>query len=302
MDYAECVVTSERVAWTVDQVLGDRKLDLSKRFLPEELACVEGLAFLSADEKRVLNQIRGHSYAYLFYFIEESILRAVIDQIASTRGDPDRLRALLRFADEEIKHQRVFLELCARYREQTKIAPGLLAERATAEDVAATLGKSSPLAVLVTILHIEWVSQRHFVEAVRGSAEDLEPLFTSVLKFHWVEEAQHTKIDQLLIAKLVAKATPEDIERAIDEYLELGKAIDGLLYMQMELDVATFERAIGRSLSETDRAGVLHAQSTACRKALLWMGMTNPPFDEFLASLTTKGRDRVRDAARTLVA
>jgi hypothetical protein len=301
MDFSQIVATSERVAWTLEKVTGEQSLDLSKRFLPESLACVEPLACLSAGEKHTLNQIRGHSYAYLFYFIEECILAAVLAQLKSTRGrDEDRLRALLRFADEEVKHQQMFKRVCALYRSQSGIECGLLEARATAEDVAATVMKNSPLAVYLTVLHIEWVSQRHFVECMRDSSEDLDPLFTNMLKVHWLEEAQHTKVDLLVIQKLVDTATEAEIDTAVDDYLELGKAIDGLLYQQMELDVATLETAIGRKLSDQDRDHILVTQATACRRAFLWMGMTNPAFIEFLGELSESGAKKVADVASSM--
>jgi len=49
-----------------------------------------------------------------------------------------------------------------------------------------------PLGVALVILHIEWMSQRHYVESVR-SDERLDPLFKSLLKHHWLEEAQHAR-------------------------------------------------------------------------------------------------------------
>jgi hypothetical protein len=298
--YGACVETSERVAWTADKVFAGRRADLSKRMLPDALACIDALPMLSSDEKLWLNQIRGHSYAYLFYFIEEAILEAVFGRIRASRGgNAARLRALLRFADEEVKHQQVFLRFCKEFREDFGIPCGLLGSRATAEDVATTLNKSPPLAVMLVLLHIEWVSQRHYVECVR-SATGLDPLFVDLLRYHWIEEAQHTKVDLLLLREIVDDASREEIEMAIDVYLELGKAIDGLLYQQMELDVETFEKKAGRVLSPVDRDAVLVSQAVACRKSLLWMGMTNPPFIDYLRALSPTGEAKVATAARSM--
>jgi len=297
-DFSSIVSTSERVSWTVDAVLGASRPDLTRPFLPEALACVRGLTCLDAREQLVLNQIRGHSYAYLFFFIEASIIAAIKHELVAVRsGDIDQARALLRFVDEELKHQQLFLRFCELYRATSGHDCGLLESRATAEDVAATVMKNTTLAILLTILHIEWVSQRHYVEAVHSSDENLDPLFTGMLRAHWLEEAQHTKIDQLLLARLIAKAPPADLERAIDDYLELGKAIDGLLYMQMELDVASLERAIARPLAAADRDAILVTQATACRRALLWLGMTNPAFVEFLGTVSPGGAAKVAQAA-----
>src|SRR6188474_3164989 len=56
-DYREMLLASEKVSWNLDDIIGgDKKLDFSKRFMPESLARVEELSFLNADEKRILNQ------------------------------------------------------------------------------------------------------------------------------------------------------------------------------------------------------------------------------------------------------
>ena len=41
---------------------GDKRLDFTKPFMPESLARVELLDFLSEEEKILLNQIRGYGY------------------------------------------------------------------------------------------------------------------------------------------------------------------------------------------------------------------------------------------------
>src|SRR3712207_897195 len=94
---------AERVNWRVEEVIGgDRRLDFGKRFLPESLARVEPLTFLAPDERRVLNQIRGHAYLYMFGLVEEFILPFVLDQARPRlHGDDAEVRALLGFASEE---------------------------------------------------------------------------------------------------------------------------------------------------------------------------------------------------------
>ena len=54
----------------------------------------------------MLNQIRGNSYCHIFAFVEEYIVPLVIDRArADVYGDETRLWSLLRFAEEEVKHQ-----------------------------------------------------------------------------------------------------------------------------------------------------------------------------------------------------
>lgn len=46
-------------------------------------------------------------------------------------------------------------------------------------------------------LHLEWMIQLHYVDSVRAD-EALDPQFCSLLRHHWMEEAQHAKLDTLI--------------------------------------------------------------------------------------------------------
>ena len=61
--YDGTLAAAQRVNWKIADIIGgDKRLDFTKPFMPESLARVEELSFLSRDEKRILNQIRGHAY------------------------------------------------------------------------------------------------------------------------------------------------------------------------------------------------------------------------------------------------
>ena len=66
-DYESCVQASEKAAWKLDDVFPEgRRLDFSKRFLPDAMTGIEALSFLSPTERLKLKQITGNSYLYLF--------------------------------------------------------------------------------------------------------------------------------------------------------------------------------------------------------------------------------------------
>lgn len=67
----------------------------------------------------------------------------------------------------------------------------------------------SPLGVALVILGIEWMTQQHYLESVRDD-EDLDPQFKSLLRYHWMEEAQHTKLDTLMV-----QASATEIEQGL---------------------------------------------------------------------------------------
>jgi hypothetical protein len=300
-DYRDVVATSERVAWKVDDVFADHRPDLARAILPESLALVSGIGCLGDAEKLKLNQIRGNSYAYLFNFFEEAIIRAVMGQVAETRAGQDmRLRALLRFAEEEVKHQQLFRRYNDLFKASFGTALRALASRVTAEDVAAAVAKNPPATVFITLLHLELVSQRHYVEAVKNAEVPLDPLFVDVLRSHWVEESQHVKVDHLLLDEFTQQMSPAEAEAAVDGYLELGKAIDNLLYQQVELDVDTLAEAVGRTFSAAERDEIVANQAAACRRCMLWMGMTNKPFVDYLTKLSPPGAAKVAAAAAAM--
>ena len=109
-DYRDMLHASEKVSWNLDDIIGgDKKLDFSKRFMPESLARVEELSFLNADEKRILNQIRGNAYLSIFVIVEEFIVPFVLDHVRPELDTDDyRVRAYLRFVEEEVKHIQLF--------------------------------------------------------------------------------------------------------------------------------------------------------------------------------------------------
>jgi hypothetical protein len=129
---------------------------------------------------------------------------------------------------------------------------------------------------------------------------ELDPLFRDLVRYHWMDEAQHAKIDSLLIDEIVRDIPEEDREAAVDELLELGGAVDGLLSQQADLDLATFEAAIGRTLSVEDRAEVRRVTQRAYRWTFLVSGLEHPAFVQIVSELTERGPAKLQAVARAL--
>src|SRR3954470_9591407 len=88
--YRENLAASQKVNWRIEDIIGgDKKLDFTKRFMPESLARVQQLPFLNDDEKRVLNQIRGNTYLSIFVIVEEFIVPYVLDHIRPSLDEDD---------------------------------------------------------------------------------------------------------------------------------------------------------------------------------------------------------------------
>jgi len=293
--YQAVLAASERVNWRVEDLIGgDKALDFARPFMPESLARTEGLAFLSEDEKRVLNQIRGHEYLYVFGLVEEFILPFVLDHARVRLHDGDyRVRALLRFAGEEAKHIHLFK--C--FREEFVRDFGTRCDViGPPQEIAHAVLAHHPLAVAFAILHIEWMTQRHYVESIRDN-QDLDPQFRSLLRHHWMEEAQHAKLDTLMLDSLTEACGTDEIDSAIDEYVQIGGLLDGGLQQQLEFDLDAFERATGRPLAVEERDECRSVQRQAIRWTFLGSGMTHRNFLETLDAVRPGARAKVEEIA-----
>ena len=193
--YARCIEVSKRIRWDIDRdVIRGRAFELQHKFLPDGLSCVNELGFLTPDEQRFLSQVQGRTYANMFGMIERYIGAKMLEiSREHSLGDQVAFEALVRFTDEELKHQELFrrIEL-------------LMAERMPAgyrfdiapNDVASfVLGKCT-WAVLALTCHIELFTQAHYRASI-GDAEDLSGLYKDVFLFHWKEESQHAILDEL---------------------------------------------------------------------------------------------------------
>src|ERR1700687_2759710 len=109
-NFKDVLGRAERITWRVEDLIGDGKtLDFTKPFMPESLARVADMSFLSPGEQRTLNPIRGHGYLSLFGVIEEFILPFVLDHARPyINGEDYRARAFLEFAGEEAKRIHLF--------------------------------------------------------------------------------------------------------------------------------------------------------------------------------------------------
>lgn len=280
-DYGKVVEYSERVAWRLNDVFPEGvSLDFSKPFMPNSMFVGHDLECLDDAERLKLNQIFGNAYRYLFYFVEAYIIdMAMRHAEAELYGDDDNLRAMLRFAEEEVKHQQMF----ARFGEMFDRGFGSKCELVESpQAVAQVILAKSPLAVTLVTLHLEIITQAHYVDCMRDR-NDIEPLFQSLFKYHWLEEAQHAKLDALEIAKLREGASPEVVQQAIDDYFAIAGAFADLLAGQAQKDIVSLERATGRTFSDSDRAAIEEAQRRSYNRAFLWSGVTNTLFLEFLA-------------------
>jgi hypothetical protein len=293
--YQSALVASERIAWKVDDIIGgDKRLDFSKPFMPESLAQVKQLSFLTPEEQLTLNQIRGHEYLSMFGLVEEFILPYVVNHARSQlSGDDYRVRALLQFAGEEAKH----IHLFKRFRQEFEEGFGSKCDFiGPAEDIKRFVLSHSPLGVSIAVLHIEWITLRHYIEGVRDN-QNLDPQFKSLLKNHWLEESQHTKLDTLIVESVASTASEDEIDQAFQEYAAIGEFLDQGIQQQAEFDVESFVKANGRPLSKSQRDEMTAAVLKGMRWTYLGTGMTHPNFLETVQSIKPEARQQIEQMA-----
>lgn len=296
-NFRDVLGRAERITWRVEDLIGgDKTLDFTKSFMPESLARVEGMAFLSAAERRLLNQIRGHAYLSIFGVVEEFILPFVLDHARPfIAGEDYRARAYLEFASEEAKH----IHLFRRFREEfVKGFPVAAKVIGPADAVARHVLSHHPLSVALTILHIEWMTQRHFMESINDDGA-LDPRFKSLLKHHWMEELQHAQLDTLMCEAIAANMSQAEIDDAVDGYLKIGGFLDDGLKQQTAFDLEAFEAAAKRTLSPAERDEFLRVQHQANRWTYLGSGMTHKNFLETLSKLSPAKRATIAGVAPT---
>jgi hypothetical protein len=297
--YARCIQTSKRVRWDIDKdVIRGRNFDTAHKFLPDGLSLADAFTTLSPDEKRYVSQIQGRTYANIFGLVERFINAKVLELSEEHWfGDQVALEALVRFSDEELKHQALFRLVDAMIGD---ILPSGYRFDVDHNVVAhAVLGKST-WAVLALTLDIELFTQLHYRQSI-DSDPQLSELFKDVFLFHWKEESQHAILDELEWVRHDAGLTPEQRDCAVDEFIELVAAVDGILQSQAKADGNYFKTTCGRVIQEEE----VHAIEAAFLKAYRWQyihsGAQHPHFGKVLSSLITERQgQRIQQALGTL--
>jgi len=259
--YAKAIENSKRMRFDIDRdVIRGRQFDFTKKFLPDSLSKVDRLVFLNAAEQRLLSHIQGRSYANIFGLVERFIAAKVLEVSREhSLGDQKAFEALVRFTDEEIKHQEMFRRI------EQMIAGGMPAGYTFLPDpnavASVVLGKST-WAVLALTCFIELFVLAHYRESIDRD-DNLSELWKDVFLHHWREESQHAILDELEWVREDAKLAPAERDQAVTELIELVAAVDGILQVQAEADANYFLKIAGRSFSFGEaaeiRAGVLAA-------------------------------------------
>jgi hypothetical protein len=297
--YARTIKASKAVHWDIEtDVIRGRAFDLSKKYLPDGLSLVSEMTMLSDAERRLASQIQGRTYANIFGLVERFITAKLLDVGREhSLGDQNALEALVRFSDEELKHQTLFRRIEAM---MSAAMPAGYRFDIDADTVARAVLSKSTWAVLMLTLHIELFVQNHYRQSIDPDAE-LSDLFKDVFLFHWKDESQHVVLDELELKRHDATLTPEARDSAVDDFIALVAAVDGILQMQAKADVAYFVATCGRAVrtEESDALATLFLK--AYRWQYIFSGATHPRFQTILKGMITEPQlHRIGAALATL--
>lgn len=281
--YSEILKVSNRISWRLEDVLrDDEALDFSSPFLPDALAATAELSELGAPERLLLNQIRGHSYLSLFGLVEEFIVPFLLDHArGQVDGDDAEIRALLQFAGEEAKHIELFKRFAALFRKGFDSPCEVIGP---ARDIADAVLEHSQLGIALVILHIEWMTQRHYVESIKSETAT-DPLFKRLLHHHWLEESQHAKLDTLIAYKIAGRLGSTEIRQGISDYERILALFEGALARQAELDLEALERVTGGAIRSGARQEILAEQRRSYRAVFIESGAQHPNLRRTLSAL-----------------
>jgi hypothetical protein len=297
--YARSVESSKRVRWDMEKdVIRGRHFDTAHKFLPDGLSLADAFTTLSPHEKRFVSQIQGRTYANVFGLVERFITTKILELSHDHWfGDQVALEALVRFSDEELKHQALFRRIDTMVGD---VLPDGYRFDVDANAVArAVLGKST-WAVLALTLDIELFTQRHYRESIDPDTE-LSELFKDVFLYHWKEESQHAILDELEWVRHDGELTAEKRDLAVNEFIELVAAVDGILQAQAKADAGYFARTCGRAIDEAEALAVEAAFLKAYRWQYIHSGAQHPHFGKVLSSLITGNQgQRIQAALATL--
>lgn len=283
--YERCIAASKRVRWDIEEdVIRGRDFGRDEKYLPDGLSLIDDFTTLSDDEKRFVSQIQGRTYANVFGLVERYINAKILELSQDYwLGDQVALEALVRFSDEELKHQALFRRIDALIGE---VLPAGYRFDVDPDEVAGVVLGKCTWAVLTLTLDIELFTQAHYRQSIDPDPE-LSPLFKDVFLYHWKEESQHAILDELELMRYHAGMQAGERDQGVDDFIALVGAVDGILQAQALADADYFAMNCGRDVSPDETAAIKVAFLKAYRWQYIHSGAQHPHFGKVLTDMVT---------------
>jgi hypothetical protein len=283
--YAHCIDASKRVRWDIEQdLIRGRTLDADRKFLPDGLSCVQDLDFMCMADKQLFSQVQGRTYANIFGLVERFICAKILDLSRDyLLDDQVALEGLIRFSDEELKHQALFRRIEQMAAEQLPAGYCFLPQ---ANAVAQAVLSKCTWAVLALTCHIELFTQLHYKQSIAPDMA-LSPLYKDLFLYHWREESQHAIMDEIEWRREDSQLSEAQREQAVDDLIDLVAAVDGIVCAQAASDADYFCRNTAQSYGPAQQACIATTLVKAYRWQFIVSGVQHPHFVRVLSELTT---------------
>jgi len=298
--YRRALVASKHARWELDRdVLRGRSLDRAQKWLPDGLSLAATLEFLSESDRRLLSQVEGRSYANFFGLVERFINAKVLELSGEyVLGDQVALEALVRFSDEELKHQELFRALERLAAEHMPAGYRFLPDP---NEIARVVLDKSSWAVLGLTCHIELFTLAHYKRSIEADTA-LSPLFKDVFLFHWKEESQHAVLDELEWRREDAKLDRPQRSLAVDDLISLVAAVDETLQQQARADADYFAYHAAARFSDAQHERVRSTVLRAYRYQYIGSSIELTAFPQILFGLVSESdAERIKAALGPLL-
>src|SRR5499427_4526807 len=276
-----------------------RRCYSEQEFRPDGLSKAKEFTFLSDGEQRYLSQIQGRTYANIFGLVERYINAKVLELSRDHWFDDQvALEALVRFSDEEIKHQELFRRVEAL--SAASMPPGYRVVPDANAVADFVLGKST-WAVLGLTCHIEIFTQVHYRKSIDPDGA-LSALWKDVFLFHWKEESQHAILDELEWVREDERLDEDARDRAVTDLIDLVVGVDGILQAQAQADAEYFIAVGARDYTGEEQNAIRAMVLKAYRWQYIVSGVQDGRFLGILTSLITEAQaERITKALAPLM-
>ena len=228
--------------------------DPAQHFLPDALARIEGFAFLSRAERRLVSQVQARTYAAMFRLL------------AAVTGAPQRAP----FAPLE-----ALMAQCmpAGYR--------FVADPASEAGVLRARSRWSLLALSCLA---GLAAQAHYRQTLEPGTP-LDAAWREHLRRHWQASSQRAEDDEQRWREEDRVLDREARERAVGEFIFAVGRLDRMLQAQAAADAAYFRSVCGRAVAAEELARIEASLLHAYRWQVLLSGVQMPHFAGLLGDM-----------------
>jgi len=121
---------------------------------------------------------------------------------------------------------------------------------------------------------------------VQHCPEKLDPFFSQLLKYHWIEEAGHVTLDELLLDDLLKPYDEARILKAIRDYFTLVDFLYGALRQVSYYDLSALASGVTREPVMDLRGLLLEQQRRFYVQSYVLDVMESPRFRKSFVGLT----------------